>query len=103
MGELELVPMVVEERNLTRYSSFFVDLVGQLAVLPPLLQRRLCQEGAEVVDETTHLVLSRVQHLAPGFPFIALLDDFETPEEAAAAEASIALVVEEVKRAARRE
>jgi Na+/H+-dicarboxylate symporter len=103
MEELELVPATAEEQSLTGFTSFFSNLVGQLVALPSLPQQWLRQEGLEVMVETTRLILSLVQHIVPDFPFDTLLDDFETPIEAEAVEATIPSIVEEVKKAAKQE
>ena len=44
-----------------------------------------------------------MHHLAPGFPFAALLDDFATPEEENEANAAVEPVVDEVNEAATRD
>jgi hypothetical protein len=56
-----------------------------------------------VVGEIACFVLSRVECLAPGFPFDGLLDEFATPEEEAAVAAAVSPIVDEVKRVARRD
>ena len=59
--------------------------------------------GRKIVNATAPLILPRVHHLAPGFPFEALLDEFDTPEEESEATAAVEPVIDEVKKAAKRE
>ena len=75
----------------------------QLEALPDLYAACATREGRQIVEATAGLLLPRVHHLAPGFPFDALLDEFATPEEEAAAIAAVRSVVEAVKAAARRD
>ena len=49
------------------------------------------------------LILPRVRFLAPNFPFAALLEEFATQEEEDEATDVVELVVDEVKKAAKRD
>ena len=103
MQGLHLTPLPLQDRSLGSLSSFFSDLSGQLVGLPDVLAARAHREGRQIVDVTARLILPRVRHLAPGFPFDALLDDFNTPEEESEATAAVEPVIDEVKKAAKRE
>jgi hypothetical protein len=54
-----------------------------------------------VVGETARFVLSLVEHLAPGFPFDRLLDEFAKPEDETAIVAAVSPVVDEVNKVVR--
>ena len=103
MPGLNLTPIPLQNRSIDGFISFFSDLAGQLAALPDLLAARAHREGRQIVDAAAQLILPRVHHLAPGFPFDALLDEFDTPEEESEATAAVELVIDEVKKAAKRE
>jgi hypothetical protein len=103
MPALGLTPAPLQECTLTDLIPFFANLAGQLEALPDLYAARATREGRQIVEATAELLLPRVHHLAPGFPFDALLEEFATPEEEAAAVAAVASVVEAVKAAARRD
>ena len=100
---LNLIPLPLRDRSIDSISSFFTDLAGQLEALPELLMVRARREGGQVVDATARLILPRVHHLTPGFPFDALLDEFATPEEEHEAVAAVEPVIDEVKEAAKHE
>ena len=71
--------------------------------LPEVLAVRACREGRQIVDAVARLILPRVRQLAPDFPFEVLLDEFDTPEEESEATAAIEPVIDEVKKAVKRE
>ena len=103
MPALGLTPAPLQDYTLSDLVPFFANLAGQLEALPDLYAARATREGRQIVEATAGLLLPRVHHLAPGFPFDALLDEFATPEEEAAAIAAVRSVVEAVKAAARRD
>ena len=61
------------------------------------------REGRQIVEATTHLILPRVHFLAPNFLFVALLKEFATQEEEDEATAAVEPVLDEVKKAAKRD
>ena len=103
MPALGLTPAPLQDCTLSALIPFFANLAGQLEALPDLYAVRATREGRQIVEATAGLLLPRVHHLAPGFPFDALLEEFDTPEEEAAAIAAVKSVVEAVKAAARRD
>ena len=103
MPSLGLTPLQLEDCSLGGLLPFFANFAGQLEALPDLHAERATREGRQIVEATAELILPRVHHLAPGFPFDALLDEFATPEEEAAAIAAVGPAIEAVKEAAKRE
>ena len=103
MPQLGLKPAQLEDCSFSGLLPFFANFASQFEALPDLLAERATREGKQIVEATAELILPRVHHLAPGFPFDALLDEFATPEEEAAAIAAVRSVVEAVKAAARRD
>ena len=89
MQNLHLVPLPVPERSISGISTFFSDLSGQLMGLPDALAARAQREGRQIIDAIARLILPRVRHLAPDFPFDVLLDDFEKKEEEDEATAAV--------------
>ena len=98
-----LEPRPLQSHNIGDITNFLAHLAGQLEALPELLTARARREGQQVVEVTARLILPRVHHLAPGFPFAALLEDFATPEEENEANAAVEPVVHDVKETARHE
>ena len=103
MPKLDLRPAQLEDCSLSGLLPFFANFAGQLEALPDLLAERAMREGKQIVEAIAELILPRVHHLAPGFPFDALLDEFATPEEEAVAIAAVRSVIEAVKEAAKRD
>jgi hypothetical protein len=103
MRELGLVPLELLDRSVRSITSFFSDLAGQLKALPELLEARARREGRQVIDALARLILPRVRHLAPNFPFNELLDDFATDEERDEATAAVESFITELKEAAKHE
>jgi hypothetical protein len=103
MQNLHLVPLPLPERSISGISTFFSDLSGQLMGLPDALAARAQREGRQIIDALARLVLPRVRHLAPDFPFDALLDEFETQEEENEATAAVEPAIQKLKDAAKRE
>ena len=104
MPKLDLKPAQLEDcSSLSGLLKFFANFAGQLEALPDLLAERATREGKQIVEALAELILPRVHHLAPGFPFDALLEEFATEDEEAAALAAVGPAVEAVKEAAKRE
>ena len=103
MQNLHLVPLPLPERSISGISTFFSDLSGQLMGLPDVLAVRAQREGRQIIDAIARLILPRVRHLAPDFPFDALLDEFETQEEEDEATAAVEPAIQKLKDAAKRE
>ena len=93
----------MQERSIGDIANSLAHPVGQLGALLELLTARARREGQQVVEATARLILPRVHHLAPSFPFAALLEDFATPEKENEANAAVEPVVDEVKEAGRRD
>ena len=64
---------------------------------------RAQREGRQIIDAIARLILPCVCHLAPDFPFDALLDEFETQEEEDKATATVEPAIQKLKDAAKRE
>jgi hypothetical protein len=103
MQNLHLVPLPLPERSISGISTFFSDLSGQLTALPDVLAVRAQREGRQIIDAIARLILPRVRHLAPDFPFDALLDEFETQEEEDEATAAVEPAIQKLKDATKRE
>lgn len=103
MMGLRLTPLPLPERSIRGISTFFSDLSRKLVGLPDVLVVHAQHEGRQIVDAVARLILPRVRHLAPGFPFDALLDEFETQEEESEATAAVEPVITRLKDAAKRE
>ena len=71
--------------------------------LPKVLAARARHQGRHIIDVVMWIIIPRVRQLAPDFPFEALLDEFDLSEEENEATASVEPVIEEVKKAAKRE
>ena len=93
----------LEDCSFSGLLPFFANFAGQFEALPDLHAERATREGKQIVEALAELILSRVHHLAPGFPFDALLDEFATPAEEEAAIAAVQSAIEAVKEAAKRE
>ena len=103
MQGLHLTPLPLQDRSIGSLSIFFRDLSGQLVGLLKVMTARARREGRQIIDAVARLILPRVRQLAPDFPFEALLDEFDTPEEENEATAAIEPVIDKVKKAAKRE
>ena len=103
MPKVYLRPAQLEDRpSFDSLLHFFANFAGQFGVLPEVFDERALREGKQIVEALAELVLPRVHHLAPGFPFDALLEEFANEEEEDAALAAVRPYIEAVKEAAKR-
>ena len=103
MPVLGLTPLPVQDRDDISLLAFLMNLMGQMVALPDALVARARCEGRQVIEATACLILPRVRFLTPNFPFAALLEEFATQEEEDEATGAVESVVDELKKAARRD